>query len=95
MKTTIVALSAVALIVAAPGVLAQGAPGGTPRPQHEVSRKHHASGHARPREMQARGAAKGNPGALGYAPGARSGFVDRDIEMSGRQAGGGGGGSGM
>jgi predicted Zn-dependent protease len=91
-KTTIIALSAAALIAAAPAVPAQGASRRTPGPQHEVSSKHQVSGHARPRETQAKGAGKGSLGAFGYAPGQHSGFLDRDLEVSGRQAGGGGSG---
>jgi hypothetical protein len=94
-KTTIIALSAAALVAAAPAVFAQGGSGRTPGQQHEVARKHHVSAHARPREMQAKDAGKGYPGAMGNAPAQPSGFMDRDLEMSGRQAGGGGGGSGM
>ena len=95
MKTTIIALSAAALIAAAPAVLAQGAPGKAPGLQHKVSRKHHAgvSGYAPLREMQAKGSKKSYPGAFGYAP-REPGGLDRDIESS-RQAGGGGGGGGM
>jgi len=92
-KTTIIALSAVALIAAAPAELVQDGSGRTPGLQHEVVKKHHASGHVRPREMQTMGAGKGYSGALGYAPGERSGYLDRDLEVSGRQAGGGGGGA--
>ena len=94
MKTTIIALSAAALVATAPAVLAQGV--GTPSLQHKVSKTHHAgvSGHARPRELQAKGVGKGYPGAFGYAPGVPRGYLDRDLEV-GRQAGGGGGGSGM
>jgi hypothetical protein len=91
-KTTIIALSVAALIVAAPA-LAQGAQGKTPGLQHKVSRKHHAgSGYIPLREMQARGSKKSYPRAFGYVP-AEPGGVDRDLEMS-RQAGGGGGGGG-
>ena len=93
MKTTIIALSVAALIAATPAVPAQSVPGKAPGlQQHKVSKKHHAgaSGHARPREVQARGAAKGYPGAFGYAPGEPRGYLDRDLEVSGRQAGGGG-----
>jgi hypothetical protein len=92
-KTTIIALSAAALIAAAPAVLAQGAPGKTPGLQHKVSKKHHpgVSGYAPPHEMHANGSKKGYP-AFGYAPGEPSG-LDRYLEMS-RQAGGGGGGGG-
>jgi hypothetical protein len=91
-KTTIIALSAAALIAVAPAVLAQSVPGKAPGPQHMVSKKHHArvAGDARLREMQARGAGKGYPGAFGYAPGEPSSYLDRDLEVSGRQAGGGG-----
>jgi hypothetical protein len=42
MKTTIVAVSAAALIAAAPAVLAQGVAGKTPSLQHKVTKKHHA-----------------------------------------------------
>jgi hypothetical protein len=90
-KTTIIALSAAALIAATPAVPAHSVPGQAPGLQHKVSKKHHAgvSGYARPREAQAGGAAKGYPGAFGYAPGESHGYLDRDLEVSGRQAGGG------
>jgi hypothetical protein len=93
-KTTIIALSAAALIAAAPAVLAQGVPSKTPGLQHKVSKKHHPgiSGYAPLRGMQAKGSRKGYPGAFGYAPGEPSG-LGRDIESS-RQGGGGGGGGG-
>jgi hypothetical protein len=83
------ALSAAALIAAAPAVLAQGVPSKTPGLQHKVSGKHHPAGYAQLPEMQAKGSKKGYPGAFGYAPREPSG-LDREIEMS-RQAGGGGG----
>ena len=92
MKTTIIALSAVALI-AAPAVLAQGAASKTPA-LHKVSKQHHrvVSGYTSQREMQAMSWRRGYPGAFGYAPGEpRS--LNRDIDSS-RQAGGGGGGGG-
>ena len=91
MKTTIIALSAAALIVAAPAVPAQGVTSGTPAPRHEVAKKHHVSGHARPLALQAKGTGKGYPGASGYAPFEPKGYLDRDLEVSGRQAGGMGG----
>ena len=93
MKTTIIALSAAALIATAPAVLAQGVPSKTPGLQHKVSKKHHPGiyGYASLRETQSKGWKKGYPGAFGYAPGASG--LDRDVEMS-RQAGGGGGGGG-
>ena len=76
MKTTIIALSAAALIAAAPAVLARGVPGKTPGLQHKVSKKHHlgVSGYAPLREMQAKGSKKGYPGAFGYAPGESTGL---------------------
>ena len=94
MKIMIIALSAAALIAAAPAVLAQGAAGKAPAPQHKVSQQHHrgVSGYAAPRQMQAKGSKKGYPGAFGYAPAGPT-ALDRDLEMS-RQAGGGGGGGG-
>ena len=94
MKATIIALSAAALIAAASTVPAQSVPGQAPGLQHKVAKKHHAgvSGYARPHEAQARGAGKGYPGAFGYAPGETHGYLDRDLEVSGRQAGGGGSG---
>jgi hypothetical protein len=90
MKATIIALSASALITAAPAVPAQGVPGKTPALHHKVSKKHHpgGSGYAPLREVQAKGSKKGYPGAFGYAPDEP---IDRDIAAS-RQAGGGGGG---
>ncbi|WP_143198670.1 hypothetical protein [Bradyrhizobium sp. AS23.2] len=95
MKKTIIALSAAALIAAAPAALAQGVPGKEAPGQHRmISKKHHPSvpGYAPLREMQTVGSNKGYPGAYGYAPGA-PGRSDRDLEAS-RQAGGGGGGGG-
>jgi hypothetical protein len=93
-KTTLIALSAAALIAAAPAVLAQSVPGKTPSLQHKVLKKHHSavSGYAPLREVQARGSKKSYQGAFGYVPGQPSG-LDRDLENS-RQAGGGGGGGG-
>jgi len=97
-KTAIIALFAAALIATAPAVLARGASAETPGLQHKVAKTHHAkthhagvSGHARPREKQVRGAGKGYPGAFGYAPAESRGYLDRDLEVSGRQAGGGNG----
>jgi hypothetical protein len=95
-KTTIIALSAAALIVAAPIVLAQGAASKTPSLQHKVSKQHHpsVSGYAPPREMQTRNSMRGYPGAFGYAPGEPRG-LNRDLDSSRQAGGGGGGGSGM
>ena len=55
MKTTIIALSATALIAAAPAVLAQ-VPSKTPGLQQKVSKKHHSgvSGYAPLREIKPR-----------------------------------------
>jgi len=89
-KTTIIALSAAALIASAPAVFAQGLPSKTPGLQDKVSKKHHpaVSGYAPPREMQASGSKKGY--SFGYAPGE---VLDRETEIT-RKAGGGGGGGG-
>ena len=88
MKTTIIALSAAALIAAAPAVFAQGVTSKTPGLQHKVSKKHHpaVSGYTPRREMQARGPNKGYPRAFGYAP---AEVLDRETEIT-RKAGGGG-----
>ena len=96
MKTTIIALSAAALVAAAPVVLAQGATSKTPGLQHKVSKKHHlgvSGGYAALRQMQAKGAKTGDPGASSYAPDERSRFLDSVRQGGG--GGGGGGGSGM
>lgn len=87
MKTTIIALSAAALIAAVPAGLAQGEPGKTPGLQHKVSKKHHPGGAASLRAMQAKGSAKGYPRAFG-SDGGGSAVLDRETEMS-RKAGGG------
>jgi hypothetical protein len=94
MKTAIIALSAAALIAAAPAVLAQGVPGKTPGLQHKVSKKHHpgVSGHAPLRETRAKGSKTGYPGASSYAPSEHSDFLE-SVRRGG--GGGGGGGSGM
>jgi hypothetical protein len=85
-KTTIIALSAAALIASAPAAFAQGVPSKTPALQHQVSKKHHpaVSGYAPLRD--ATGSKKGYPRAFGYAP---SEVLDRETEIT-RKAGGGG-----
>jgi hypothetical protein len=90
-KTTIIALSAAALIAAAPAVLAQGVPSKTPSLQHKVSKKNHSSVavYAPLREMQTKGSKNVYPRA------ARGEVLDRETEMSRQAGGGGGGGSGM
>jgi hypothetical protein len=67
-KTTIIALSAAALIAAAPAVFVQGVSSKTAGLQHKVSKKLHpgVSGYAPLREMQAKGSKKGYPGVFGY-----------------------------
>ena len=88
MKTTTIALSAAAMIVAAPVALAQNATSKTPGLHHQVSKKQvapYATAHA----MHPRGTQMGQPGAFGYAPSPK----DYTLENS-RQAGGGGGGGG-
>ena len=88
MKTTIIALSAAALIAAAPAVFAQGVPSKAPGLPHEVSKKHHLGvpRSAPRRQMQAKGLKQGYPRTFGYAHGE---VLDRDTAMS-RQAGGSG-----
>jgi len=90
-KTTIIALSAAALIAATPAALAQTGPGKTTG-HHKVAKKHHASRSVSVPAMRAR--RPGYPQAFGHAPGETVG-VDRETEMSRQAGGGGGGGSGM
>jgi len=93
-KTTIIALSAAALIAAAPAVFAQGVSSKAPSVQHKVSKKYHrgVSNYAPRREMQGKGWTMGYPGAFGYAPGAPP--VVRDMTDISPYGGGGGGGAG-
>ena len=98
MKTAIIALSAAALIAAAPAVYAQDASSKTPRVQHNVSKRHVSrklhpgvSAHAL-RPEQTTGWMRSYPGAFGYAPGAPK---DYTYENSRNGGGGGGGGGGM
>jgi hypothetical protein len=88
-KTTIVALSAAALIAAAPAVFAQSVSSKSPGLQHKVSKKHHpgVSGYTSLHEMQAKGSKKGYPQTFGYSPGE---VLDRETEIT-RKAGGGSG----
>ena len=96
MKAMIIALSAAALVAAAPAALAQDVPGKTPALQHKSSKKHQpgVSSYAQTREMQANGSKTGYPGASGYAPDERSRFFE-SVRQGGGGGGGGGGGSGM
>jgi hypothetical protein len=88
-KATIIALSAIALIAAAPAGFARVVSSKTPALQHKVAKKHHlgVSGYASQREVQAKGSKKGYPGAFGDAP---NEVVDRETEIT-RKAGGGSG----
>ena len=97
MKTTIIALSAAALIAAAPVVYAQGVSSKAPSEQHKVSKKHHpgASNYALRRETHLKGWTMGYPGAFGYAPGAPKDYTVENSRNAGGGGGGGGGGSGM
>ena len=94
MKTAIIALSAAALIAAAPTVFARDASSKSPSGRHSVSKKLHpaVSGYAPWRVMHANGALMGYPGAPSYAP---SSPKDYTYENSRSAGGGGGGGSGM
>ena len=73
MKTAIIALSAAALIAAAPAVFAHDASSKSPRVQHRISKKFHpgVSAYALRPEMQTTGWMRSYPGAFGYRPGAR------------------------
>lgn len=77
MKSTIIALSAIAFIAAAPAVFAAGVSSKTPGHQMQAkgSKKGSpgASGYAPGHQMQAKGSKKGSPGASGYAPGQTTG----------------------
>jgi hypothetical protein len=94
MKTTIIALSAAALIAAAPGVLAQNVSSKTPDQRHHASKQHprFVSVYAPRHAMHAQGLKTGYPSAFGYAP---SEPKDYFLESSRQAGGGGGGGSGM
>ena len=98
MKTAIIALSAAALIAAAPTVYARDASTKTPRVHYTVSMKRPqvVSGYAPWRVMHANGAKTGYPGAYGYAPGAPKDYTyENSRNAGGGGGGGGGGGSGM
>ena len=88
MKTTIIALSAAALI-AAPVVLAQNVSSKTPDQQHKVTKKRPqvVTGYAPWRVVHAKGVKTGYPGASSYPP---SALKDYSYDNS-RNAGGGGG----
>jgi hypothetical protein len=92
MKTAIIALSAVALIAAAPAVLAQNVSSKTRDHRHQVFKKHPqgVSGYAPWRVMHANGVKTGYPGASGYTPSA-----PKDYTYENSRNAGGGGGSGM
>jgi hypothetical protein len=95
-KTTIIALSAAAVIAAAPGVLAQNVSSKTPDKQHHASKKHPrvVSVYAPGRAMHAKGSKTGYPGAWGYTPSEPKDYVYENSRYGGG-GGGGGGGSGM
>ena len=97
MKTTIIALSAAALIATAPAVFAQSVPSKSPSLQHKIAKQRRSSlsGHAARPETEATAWRKGYPKAFGYAPAEPSGSLRdmTDISPFGG-AGGGGGGTG-
>lgn len=95
MNTTIIALSAAALIAAAPAVFARNVSSKAPHKHHQVSKQHprgisgyYATWHP----MHANGLKTGYPGAFGYAPAEPKDYM---LEGSRQAGGGGGGGSGM
>jgi hypothetical protein len=88
-KTTIVALFAATLVVAAPTGLAQNVWSKTAGQQHKIFKKRpYVAGHNPWHAVHARGPKMDYPGSFGYAPSAPK---DYTLENS-RQAGGGGGG---
>ena len=90
MKATFIALSAAALIAAAPASFARNASSKTPDLQHQISKKHirttstYTSRHA----THAKNLKAGYPAAFSYSP---SEAKDWELESS-RHAGGGGSG---
>lgn len=89
MKTTIVALFAATVVVAAPTGLAQNVWSKTAGQQHKIFKKRpYVAGHNPWHAVHARGPEMDYPGSFGYAPSAPK---DYTLENS-RQAGGGGGG---
>jgi hypothetical protein len=94
-KTTLIALSATALIAVGPAVLAQNVPGKTPVQQHHASRTHHRVAPGYAHTIQARGSKTGHPGAFGYVPSQPKDYTYENSSVAGGGGGGGGGGSGM
>ena len=94
MKTTIIALSAAALIAAAPGVLAQNVSSKTPDQQHKVTKKRPqvVTGYAPWRVVHAKGVKTGYPGASSYPPSAPKDYTYENSRNAGGGGGGGGGG---
>ena len=93
MKTTIIALSAAALIAAVPAVSARNASSKAPGQQHRVLKKHPhrvVSGDVPWHAAHAKNVKMGYPGAFGYAPTEPKNYRPDQ----GSQAGGGGGGGG-
>ena len=93
MKTAIIALSAAALIAAAPAVFAHDA-SSAPKAHHEISKKVHPAVYGSRPEMQTTGWMRSYPGAVGYRPGGRIGSKEESNYSSGGGSGGGGGGGG-
>ena len=81
MKKVIIALSAAALMAAAPVAFARGVSSTTPG--HQMHKKgsvaghRGASGYTPGHQMQAKGSKMGHPGASGYAPGQTTGMNTR------------------
>jgi hypothetical protein len=94
-KTTIIALSAAALIAAAPAVLAQNVSSKTPGQQHKVFKKPQVvTDYAPWRALHAKGVKTGYSGASSYPPSAPKDYTYDNSRNAGG-GGGGGGGSGM
>ncbi len=91
MKTMIIALSAAALIAAAPAVLAQNVSGKTPSQQHKVfKRPQIVTDYAPWHVVHAKDMKTGYPAASSYPPNA-----PKDYTYNNSRNGGGGGGGGM
>ena len=88
----ILALSAAALIAAAPTVFAHDA-SSSPKVHHKISKKLLGVYASRP-EMQTTGWMRSYPGAFGYRPGGRMESKEESNYSAGGGSGGGGGGGG-
>jgi hypothetical protein len=97
-KTMIIALSAAALIAAAPAVLAKNVSSKVPDQQHKVFKKRPqvVTGYAPWRVVHTKDVKTGYPAASSYPPSAPKDYTyENSRAAGGGGGGGGGGGSGM